>query len=431
MPPTPSRLPAAKRPLVILVAAHSIWNVPPLFNVAHELAWKGYRVVVVGYKTDGLPNEEELAPYVKILRLSVHARRLGWSIVRKPLAVAEFIWLARSTIRQLQPSVLITFNDPACLLQVCTGPATRCRRINWLLEFPELERVGLMERFLLRLSSACWERADFLIVPTRERLALHLALRPGCNSQQTQVVQNAPRRQRSTGRLPLSLRTQSALRHLNTLPPGTLRIIYSGAIGNRYGADSLIRAVGTFPTGVHLLMLGAKHPLATQEVEGALRGLPFPDNIHWVDEIPYAELHHVLGACDVGFATYRGDTLNTRFSAPGKLYEYIKSGLVILSDSDCCIRTEAEAVNCGVFFPHPVSEQGIRMALTRLLRSQDKLDQMKSFSRALFENRLCLEKQIAPLVEKLEATWDENLFPVVAYSSSKFHHESPSRPSTT
>lgn len=431
MPSTPSRHPASERPLVLLVAAHSIWNVPPIFNVAHEFARKGYRVVVVGYKADGLPDEEELAPHVKILRLSVRARRLGWSIVRKPLAVAEFLWLARSTIRQLQPTVLITFNDPACLLQVCNGPADRCRRINWLLEFPELERVGLMERHLLRLSSACWDRADFLIVPTRERLALHLSFRPTCNSRRTHVVQNAPRRQRSVGRLPLSVRTQSALRHVNTLPPETLRIIYSGAIGNRYGADRLIRAVGTFPTRVHLLMLGAKHPLATQEVEGALQDLPFPDNICWVDEIPYAELPHVLAACDVGFATYRGDTLNTRFSAPGKLYEYIKSGLIILSDSDCCIRTEAEAANCGVFFPHPVSEEGIRMALIQLLRSQGNLDQMKSSSRALFENRLCLEKQMAPLVAELEVNWGgAPSLGITTSSSPNLHHERPARPST-
>jgi hypothetical protein len=411
-----------------LVAAHPIWNVPPFINVALELEREGYLVIVVGYRTENLPPDEQIAPHAQILRLPVTSRRVGWAPLRKPLALAEFLFRARSTILRLEPDVLITFNDPACLLQACTGHTDRCQRVNWLLEYPELERFGRMERTLFQLSSACWARTDFLVVPTRERLALHLSLRPGCNSRPTYVIQNAPRTRRSSSRLPLSPRTRSALRHLNELPPDTLRIIYSGAIGNRYGADSLIRTVGTFPTGVHLLLLGSKHPLAMEEVEAARRGLPFPNNIHWVDEIPYAELPHVLGACDVGFATYRGDTLNTRFSAPGKLYEYLKSGLVILSDLDCCIRIEAEAADCGVFFPHPVSDEGIREALTRLLRGRSALDQMKATSRALFEGRLCLEKQIAQLVNDLRAHGGQRSAVPAPSIRPDYYQESPSRP---
>lgn len=390
----------SKKPLALIVAVHPIWNVPPFVNAARELAANGYRVLVIGYQAEERPNRERLTDDAWIFRIGISSRRIGWAPLRKLLALFEFLTRARSIVRRLRPDVLITFNDPACILQKLTPDHPKLQRINWLLEYPELERLGLAERTIFRFSASCWKKAEVIVVPTRERLALHLALRPDCGDRKTLVIQNAPL-DHPVPRTRPSERTREALTWLSKSDVSAIQIIYSGAIGNRYGADSLIRAVGSFPHGVRLLILGKKHPLSEKEVQEALNECAFPENIGWVDEIPYVELPQVLQACDVGFATYRGDTLNTRFSAPGKLYEYLKCGLTILSDEHCCIYAEVTAAGCGLFFPKPVTDEGIRAALAQLLDQQPQLPRMKAAARRLFENRLCMEQQIKPLLRHL------------------------------
>lgn len=389
-----------QKPLALLIAAHPIWNVPPFVNAAKELGRNGYRVIVTGYQTTGLPNRERLAHGAWIFRLPLSSRRIGFTPLRRFFAVLEFLTRSNTITRRLRPDVLITFNDPGSIVQKLVPNRPGLTRVNWLLEYPELEMLNFFERTLHRFSASCWKLANIIVVPTRERLALHLALRPECANRKTLVVQNAPLNEPASQVAP-SEGTLEALEYLKGAGPETIRIIYSGAIGNRYGADALIRAVGSFPQGVRLLLLGKKHPLADEEVNAALKETEFPGNIHWVDEIPYRELSHVLRAGDAGFGTYRGDSLNTRFSAPGKLYEYLKCGLVILSDDQCCIYAEAVASGCAAFFPKPVTDDGVRKAIADLLERRHEVAEMKAAARTLFETRLCMEEQIRPLLQQL------------------------------
>lgn len=392
---------AGMKPVALLVAAHPIWNVPPFVNAAQELARQGYSVLVLGYQADDLPRYERLGSGAWILRLRLVSRRIRSPGVRKLLALLEFLYLARATTMRLRPNLLVTFNDPACILQRIVRTPENRRCVNWLLEYPEFERLSFLQRQLFRWSASCWKNADTLVAPTRERLALHLALRPECAHQRSFVVQNAPRNEPEPPE-PFSPETEMALRFLADSPPGNLRLVYSGAIGNRYAVDRLIRAAGSFRRDVRLLLLGAKHRLAEREVDVALKEIGFPENIRWIDEVPYPELSLVLSRCDAGFATYLGDTLNTRFSAPDKVYEYLKSGLIIVSDEECCIYPEASTVGCGMFFPRPVTDHGIQSALRQLLDDREKREKMKAASRGLFESRLCMEKQMTPLIEELQ-----------------------------
>lgn len=389
-----------RKPIALLVAAHPIWNVPPFVNAALELTRHGYSVIVLGYQARKLPRFERAGPGAMILRIPLASRKIRWTAPRKVLAVFEFLIRARAATMKIRPDVLITFNDPASILHKCTGAADSMKRVSWLLEYPELERLDFGSRLLMRLSASCWEAAQTIVVPTRERLALHLALRPACSRRKTLVIQNAPRDEPSPQR-GSSERTEEALRWLQDGDSDCVRIVYSGAIGNRYAVDNLIRTAGSFPDKIRLLLLGQKHPLAESEVAAALRAIPFPENIHWIDEIPYRELSTVLQSCDAGFATYHGDTLNTRFAAPGKLYEYLKNGLVILSDEDCCVYGDTKAARCGFFFPKPVTDEGVRGALATLLNSRHNLKEMKLSALRLFQSRLNMERQIAPLIPEL------------------------------
>jgi len=150
-----------------------------------------------------------------------------------------------------------------------------------------------------------------------------------------------------------------------------------------------------------LLILGPDHPVAAADVRRALEACGGCNRVKWVREVPYRELPTILQDADVGFVHYVGDCLNTRFSAPGKLYEYLRAGLAVLTDSESCETAALAAADCVAFFPRPATSQSVGAAVELLVRRRHELDAMKDRARRLFAERLCLERQILPLLQWL------------------------------
>ena len=310
--------------LFILVCAHPVLNVPPLLNVSLELGRRGISSVVLGYHKEGLPINERIGPHSRIFRLRLASRLIPLAPLRRIIATVEFLWRARQCLRRLEPDVLIAFNDPAVIL--LGESQVGMQRVGWLLEYPEFERFGILQRLLMKLSSRYWARGDIFVAPTAQRLAVHCAVRPGLLSRKTVVIQNSPKL------IPLKSTVDSengrkACAWIGTARErGLLIIIHAGAIGNRYGIDAVIHAVAATP-GTALLILGPDNPVAKADINGALQAHAECDRITWIKGVPYQELHNILALCDAGFVHYVGDSINTRFSAPGKLYDYLRAGL--------------------------------------------------------------------------------------------------------
>src|SRR5262245_55171621 len=253
----------------VFVCTHHVWNVPPFFNVPSEFAVAGSRVWVIGYQARNLPCFERVSPQHIIIRLPVRARSVRNSSLRKMLSLAEFLIATRKLVLRIDPHTVVTFNDPATLLlpMLRSHPS---RKICWLLEYPEFEQFGLAERTIKRFSSRYWERADLIVVPTPQRMALHLGLRPRCAKKPCHVVHNSPRLQTKVETAPISPTTQKATEVLRMAKQcGLLAVVYAGAIGNRYAIDKLIQAVAQYSDKAFLLLLGEQHELAGTEVEDA------------------------------------------------------------------------------------------------------------------------------------------------------------------
>ena len=262
-----------------------------------------------------------------ILRAPLGASKIKFGFLRKLLVVVEFIGLTVKLNKRLQPHAFIAFNEVAAVANRFIKK--RIRNINWLLEFPENETGSAAEGLLKRLSVKSWHSASVNIFPTKERMAMASVLAPKMTRSKLVVMHNCPTIEDVLNNRQLSVKSQQAVNFLKS-SDGCLKIVYTGAVGNRYGWNSLIKAVGDTPTS-RLLMLGSKHDLGEREYAEAVFGCRFSENILWFDAIPYAELQQIIINADFGFVTYRGDTLNTTFAAPGKLYEYLKAGLVVMT----------------------------------------------------------------------------------------------------
>lgn len=383
---------------VVIACAHPIWNVPPLINAPKVLSQCGWNTTVIGYHSDDLPVEERLAENSFVRRLHLSSRKIPLAPLRKSLAVAEYLIKARRLVRSISPSVLICINEPASLLLRGRG---LCRlKIAWALEFPEFEMMRGPERVLLRRSAASWPRADFFVAPTHTRLALSYGLEPELLNRRGFVVHNAP----LAAEIPGPASSEQALAALSWLEKERdnqqTTLVYAGAVGNRYGIDRVIEAAADVPS-VSLLILGKRHALSEKEVGDAVSRVGGNTRIKWIDEVGYRELAAVLSGADAGFVHYVGDTINTRFSAPGKIYEYLRSGLAIVTDRDCCIANELAAQKVGFFFERPANRANIAAALRELVASRGRIQQTRHKAKEMFAGEFNLETQMDGLLKAM------------------------------
>jgi hypothetical protein len=388
---------ADRKRRMIFVCMHPLNNVPPPLNAAVHYGEKGNQVIILCYHDQGLPRIVRLATGAWMLRISLSSRKIPISLVRYLFSILEFLWKAIVVVRRLKPEIIITFNEIAAILHkiYLNRFCKESRRVAWLLEFPENLERSIGKSILFKLSVRAWRYADLIIAPTQERLAMACVLQQELINRNLLVVHNAPLNRDVNNSVKYSSGYYEVEKFVQADHiKNTIKIIYAGAIGNRYGLDSLIMAVGNSSQPVSLLVLGKKHELSSTEFNAALAVVRNKDQIRWVDSIDYSEMNNLLTWFDVGYVTYVGDTLNTYFAAPGKLYEYLKASLVILTDEGITLHNELLSHQCGVFFSKPVTREGIEEQINFLAAELTRIPVMKSNARKLFLETYSFDKQI-------------------------------------
>lgn len=375
---------------VIFFFVHPIVNIPPPINFAAYLASKKYKVILIGYKTDETKKIEGLPNGAKILRVNLKGRSITLKPLSRLYSLFEFIYIARYVLKRVRPFAVITFNDPASIiLKYCSKIP---KKIAWLLEYPEKKYSGRVIYHMLLYSSKFWNYADALVFPSKERHVLGAMTNQNILLKESFIVHNAP----TVVKHNVKSLDSNVLIGLNFLKinknAGKINVIYTGAVGNRYGLEDIVAAVGA-DENLRLLIVGKKHDLSIREVNNAIGNVKYKHNILFIDQVPYLQLQLLFEYSDIGHVYYYPDTLNTLFSAPGKMYEYLKGGQVILTDSNSCIKTDLENHNCGIFYM-PGNVKTLTSKLTYYLKRADELEKMKSQSKQLFKDKYNLEKQV-------------------------------------
>jgi hypothetical protein len=385
---------------ILSIIANPLTSVPPPLNSAKVLSKNNYQVLVVGYNDGENKKLEKISQGAWLLRINLKSRGIKINLFRRIFATVEFIWRSLIIIKRLDPGLVILFNEiGSIILRLIRRKAVV--KISWFLEYPESFTHSFGENIIHNLAFKFISGADLLVFPTQVRKAMAFVRQPELIHRRSIVVHNAPcledpARQRSPD---LSVSFNNAVSFLNR-DETSIRIVYAGAVGNRYGWDSLIKAIGSGKVNSRLLILGVRHELGMREFQEAIETCPDKDRIFWNGPVPYTELYEILQHADVGFVVYRGDNLNTFFSAPGKIYEYLKAGLVLLTDNDCCIFDDILHSNAGIFFQRPFNESDLLQSLSGLSRGE--MGKMKTNSKNLFLQKYNMEFQMSPLMKWLE-----------------------------
>lgn len=92
--------------------------------------------------------------------------------------------------------------------------------------------------------------------------------------------------------------------------------------------DNLIQAMTLLP-GMHLAILGNKTPKAREQMSQWAHRYRVADRVHLVEPVPHADLINFVSSADVGVNPMENRCLNTEYSMPNKIFEYMLAGLPV------------------------------------------------------------------------------------------------------
>lgn len=120
---------------------------------------------------------------------------------------------------------------------------------------------------------------------------------------------------------------------------------YAGVISLERGLENLIHAVAAL-SGTHKVFIvgnGVDSNLIRERARSYQK-----IQILQIDALPYELLSLVLKRCDMGFVYYPTDTLNNKYCASNKIYEYASIGLPVVSNNNPTIKSMLEEWSIGV-----------------------------------------------------------------------------------
>jgi glycosyltransferase involved in cell wall biosynthesis len=210
------------------------------------------------------------------------------------------------------------------------------------------ERVWYgLERMVVR-------RADLVIAANAFRAG---AMREHYGLRRTPlVVQNIP------PALPPALPDDALLARYPALRRGAgaaVRLVYQGDMSLGRGVGAFIEAMRALPPEFDLVLVGGGPDL--ERMQAVARELGVGERVRFLGRVPRADLHLMLGACDVGLISYPQTGLNNLYCAPNKLYEYTQAGLPVFARENPVLREVMEQYGVGVV-SDDVAASLVRMA---------------------------------------------------------------------
>lgn len=127
----------------------------------------------------------------------------------------------------------------------------------------------------------------------------------------------------------LTLELLYSLKHFFSLP-GPI-VVYAGVVTKSRKIEELVKAVSSLAPKFKLLVVGDGD--ATDLLKRISSSNP-KLSYAFTGSVPYKSLGAILAKCDVGFIYYPVDTLNNKYCAPNKIYEYASVGLPIISNQN-------------------------------------------------------------------------------------------------
>lgn len=151
------------------------------------------------------------------------------------------------------------------------------------------------------------------------------------------------------------------------VPLGAKVVLYQGMLSEGRWLDRLIHSSLYFDAGAVLVMMGPKQqPWWDSEIAPLLRDVRFQGRVFILDSVPHESVRLFASAASVGVIIYDDSVLNNLYCEPGKIGDFIHSGVSVVAPGFPSIKPVVEGYGLGVVF-EDYSPQGIASAINKVL----------------------------------------------------------------
>ena len=172
--------------------------------------------------------------------------------------------------------------------------------------------------------------------------------------------------------------------------PNSIKCVYHGRLSLADRAlDVLVHVIGSMP-GFELAIIGIDSLGQRAILENIVTQSAF-SNVFFLEPVPPDQLVSFTVGADIGILPYRNIGLNTSLASPNKLWEYIASGLFVLSSPFPEALRLFAACQCGIVADIS-TEENLRKQLEKI-RSMPDLESKQSEAKQYYDTHLSWETE--------------------------------------
>ena len=311
-----------------------------------------------------------------------------------------FIRTVRRAWRELEPKVVIAYDDRGCpMVGKAIGGNSGSRIVS---HFHELSVYNPGDGWgawqANRYCRKFARQSDLVIFPDRFRAEIFT--KQARLPRPPSIVMNCPRK--------ISVLPANALapylkfaRHENSRV-----VFFQGWMGPHRGLESLIRSMTTWPADSVLVLVGPAPDAYRKSLIELAAQTGVTKRLLMIGMVSLEELNGLIAGADVAVALFPSDTddLNFRYlaGASNKRFMYMSLGVAQVANTGPGMSEIIEQPKCGLLVNPNVPEE-VGRAICQLLTDETMRKEMGQNGRQAHLNEFNYERQFAPVLEQIVA----------------------------
>lgn len=186
-------------------------------------------------------------------------------------------------------------------------------------------------------------------------------------------------------------------------------IVYSGGIFRVGGWDLILNALTKVRNTFHVRFYCYGNKNAIDDLyEKAGKLLP-TDSYKIIEGLGREAVLRQISNADIGIMYYDPEwSINTRYAAPTKFFEYIGLGIPLICSANDSLANIISANEIGVVMRQNNAD-GMAEGLEILLQNKETLSRMSKNALSAFDRKLCYEKQATSTIDMIEDLIKKNI----------------------
>ncbi|MAT40658.1 MAG: hypothetical protein CL946_13760 [Ectothiorhodospiraceae bacterium] len=332
-------------------------KLPPLMHELRSVDYGSFDIALIApdYHLD-LERMSEQFPEVEFLPVRMRLREASakQTAPLKLLRYAEFTIRAGAAIAKQRVDIVVAHDLPAAL------PTRLIGRKGFKLIYHAHElwsmagaEMSPMMGLWRRVEQNIVQYVDGMIVPEPNRARIYRE-EYGAPAEPL-VVRNIPPNV-------YEYAESDALRERLGLDGSAVIVLYQGLLTESRCIRELTEAVRHLPEEFQLALLGGIAEDYRQAIERIISQYGLQKRVHLMGSVPYEELYPLTCSAYIGCLLYRDTTMNNRYAAPNKLYEYLFAGLPLVASDVPGLRDAVPGFNCAKWC-NPEEPESIAQAI--------------------------------------------------------------------